>query len=145
MTLEKLYAKKVEDYKTNGIKEQPDKLLAMLLLPERDYYRPLMVAEGEFYRIYQKEIDEKIEKVIQDFNITKEELVQIVEDKGVLCDNFEHDKIWFVFAEGFGSMHWGLMYHQEMSPEQIYTECFGQVEKEKPNQKCMNPKKGMSM
>lgn len=124
MTLNELYKEKLKDYKETGKREQPDKLLAMLLLPERDYYEPLMVAEGVFYQSYQKEIDEKIDKVIQDFDITTNEIVQMVESKGVLCENFEHNKIWFVFAKGFGAMHWGLMYHKEMSPEEIYEECF---------------------
>ena len=127
MTLTDLYEEKLMDYQTNGRKEQPAKLLAMLLLPERDSYEPLMVAEGVFYREYQKKIDEKIDKVIQDFDITRDEMIQIVESKGILCEDYEHDKIWFVFAEGFGAMHWGLMYHREWTPEQVYVECFGPI------------------
>lgn len=127
MTLTDLYEEKLKDYQTNDRKEQPAKLLAMLLLPERDSYEPLMVAEGVFYREYQKKIDEKIDKVIQDFDITRDEMIQIVESKGILCEDYEHDKIWFVFAEGFGAMHWGLMYHREWTPEQVYVECFGPI------------------
>lgn len=136
MTLMELYEEKLEDYKQEGRREQPDKLLAMLLLPERNRYEPLMVAEGIFYQRYQKEIDKKIAKVIQDFRITKNEITQLVEEKGVLCEDFEHDKIWFVFAKGFGAMHWGLMYHRDWTPEQIYEECFGPIkEKETIRQK----------
>lgn len=54
-------------------------------------------------------------------------MIQIVESKGVLCEDYEHDKIWSVFAEGFGAMHWGLMYHREWSPEQVYVEYFGPI------------------
>lgn len=59
MTLTELYEEKWKGYRTSGRKEQPAKLLAMLLLPERDSYDPLMVAEGVFYQSYQKKIDEK--------------------------------------------------------------------------------------
>lgn len=51
--------------------------------------------------------------------------MQLIESKGVSTDNYEQDKIWFVFCEGFGTMHWGLMYHRDWTPEQIYLACFG--------------------
>jgi hypothetical protein len=124
MLLKELYDLKLIDYKLNGKKESPDKLLAMLLLPERDNYEPLMVSEGEFYKRYQVEIDKKIVQVENDFNFTKDEIIQIIEDKGIYCTEYEHDKIWFVFCEGFGSMHWGLMYHKDKMPEEIYSEYF---------------------
>lgn len=125
MKLNEIYNLKLLNYKKYSKREQMDKLLAMLLLPERDNFKPLKVTEGEFYQKYKTEIDEKIQKVISDFEITDEEIIKQIEDKGVSCDNFEDDKIWFVFCEGFGAMHWGLMYHPEKSPEEIYNYVFG--------------------
>lgn len=130
MNLNELYNLKLLDYQKNGIKEQPDKLLAMLLLPEKDNFEPLKTSEGKFYDSYKSEINEKIAKVINDFEITDEEIIKQIEDNGVSCNNFEHDKIWFVFCKGFGAIHWGIMYHPDKSPEEIYADVFGDFSKE---------------
>ena len=105
MTLNELYNVKLMEYKKLGVKDEPYKLLSMLLLPRKAEFEPLMVSEGKFYEKYKKNIDSMIEKVIKDFDITDEEIIWHVEKKGVLCNNFEHDKIWYVFGEGFGLMH----------------------------------------
>lgn len=128
MTLYELYNVKLMEYKKYGVKDEPDKLLSMLLLPKKEDFEPLMVSEGKFYEKYKKKIDYMIEKVINDFDITDEEIIHHVEKKGVLCNNFEHDKIWFVFCEGFGLMHWSIMYHKEKTPEEIYIEEYGASE-----------------
>jgi hypothetical protein len=141
MNLKKLYNLKLVDYKLNGVRDSPDKLLAMLLLPQKDNFLPLMVSSGEFYNKYKKEIDVKIERVIRDFEITNAEIVTYIEDKGVMCQNFEHDKIWFVFCEGFDTMHWGLMYRKNKSPEQIYAEAYGSDELDDINELSIRYKK----
>ena len=125
-TLQKIYNDYLTNYKRTGIKPYPDKLLALLILPEKDNYEPLMVEEGKFYEAYKKEIDAKIEQVIKDFNLTKEDVIRFIEQKGIYYkeEDYEEDKIWFVFAEGFGAMHWSLMYHPEYTPEQVYLECY---------------------
>lgn len=127
MGLIELYNLKLLKYKINGEKERPAKLLAMLLLPEKDKYEPLMICEGEFYNKYKKEIDLKIKKVINDFEISKEEIIKYIEDKDIVCEDFEHDKVWYVFSEGFGAMHWSLMYHPEMCPEEVYEKVFSKT------------------
>lgn len=124
--LQGLYNYKLKEYREHGIKENPAKLLAMLLLPQKDLFEPLMVAEGKFYEAYKEQIDKEIQKVETDFEFTREELIQLIEKKGILCNNFEEDKIWFLFAEGFGAMHWGIMYHKEKNPEEIFQEYFGE-------------------
>lgn len=127
--LKTLYQNYLNEFKQTGIKPYPDRLLALLLLPEKDKYEPLKVSEGEFYRFYQQEIDEKINQVINDFQITKEDIINFIEAKGIFSceENYESDKIWFVFSEGFGVMHGAIVYRPELSPEQIYKEsisCF---------------------
>lgn len=129
MNLNELYNLKLETYKKTGIKEHPSKLLALLLLPEMDKYEPLNCAEGLFYRTYKKEIDEKINKVENDFNITKEEIISYIEEIFVSEEkHYNDDKIWFVFSEGFGALHWGLMYGKNNTPEQTYIEYFDDIE-----------------
>lgn len=125
MILEQLYNYKLMEYKLTGKRTRPDKLLAMLLLPQRDNYEPLKVEEGKFYNTYKEEIDKNINKVINDFEISRNDIINYIESKGVLCNDYEHDKIWFVFSKGFGTMHWGIMYRQNNSSEEIYSEMFG--------------------
>lgn len=137
--LQEIYDEYLRKYQETGVKPYPDKLLALLLLQEKDKYEPLKVCEGEFYKFYKKQIDEKIEKVINDFHITKEDIISFIEQKGICYreEEYENDKIWFVFAEGFGSMHWAIMYHPSHTPEKVYDECYGcfhgQYKKENTN------------
>lgn len=131
MKLEGLYNLKLLDYKINGYRDQPDKLLALLIIPEKDQYEPLQVCEGEFYEAYKDRIDKKIAKVERDFEITHDDIVAYVEAKGLYCEDFEHERIWQVYHEGFGSMHWAIMYHPELTPEEIYEECFDEPSKDK--------------
>lgn len=139
MNLMELYNKKLIEYKETGVREQPDKLLAMLLLPEKDNYEGLKTSEGKFYNYYKKQIDEKILKVTTDFQITDDDIVNYIEGKGLLCNDLENDKIWFVFAPGFGAMHWALMYHPDMSPEEIYNAVYdNELEETKNNVKILS-------
>lgn len=120
--LTKMYNNYLEKYKETGYHPHPANLLALLLLPEKDNYEPLKVCEGVFYKSYKEKIDEKISKVIEDFNITQEEIIAFIEAKGILTDDdtYEKDKIWFVFAPGFGIMHGEMMYRPAETDYQIY-------------------------
>ena len=95
----------------------------MLLLTRKDEFTPLNTSEGEFYKRYKKEIDKEISRVERDFNFDNEDLVEYIE-KMVVCDNFEEQKIWFVFEDGFGVLEWGLMYMQDKTAEEIYSEYY---------------------
>lgn len=130
--LKALYNDYLIKYKKTGIKPYPDKLLALLILPEKDKYEPLMVAEETFYEAYKNEIDTKINQVIEDFDLTKDDIINFIEQKGICYEeeSYENDKIWFVFAEGFGAMHWSIMYHPEYTPEQVYLECYDKFHKQ---------------
>lgn len=131
-----LYNLKLEEFKSTGFRDKPEKLLALLLLPNIRNYEPLMVCEGEFYEEYKLQIDEKISKVEKDFKITENDIIQYIEENGVCCDDFEQDKIWFVFCKGFGAMHWALMYHPKMKPEEVYETWFEEkIELQQSNNK----------
>lgn len=79
MTLIELYNLKLNEYKETGLRERPWKLLAMLLLSEKDKYEPLINSQEKFYKKYKKEIDKKISKVERDFNFTHEDIVEYIE------------------------------------------------------------------
>lgn len=119
--LKVMYENALEEFKESGYHPHPANLLAMLLLPEKDQFKPLRVTEGEFYKQYKSAIDSKIEKVITDFEISKAEIQEFIETKGVSVDNYEKDKIWFVFADGFGVMHGEMMYRPRQTSYQMYT------------------------
>lgn len=138
-TLQEIYNEYLEKHQKNGIKPYPDKLLALLLLQEKDNYKPEQLVNEMFYKKYQHQIDEKINKVINDFHLTKEDIINFIEQKGILYreETYEHDKIWFVFSEGFSVVIGAMRWNPTQSPEQVYTEaleCFhGEYRKEKTN------------
>lgn len=123
MTLLELYKLKLDEYKNTGLRERPWKLLAMLLLSEKDKFNPLENSQGEFYKKYKTQIDIQIDKVERDFNFTFEDIVEYIE-KTVVCDNFEEQRIWFVFADGFEALNWGLRYKEDKTAEEIYAEYY---------------------
>lgn len=123
MTLKELYQLKLYEYKNFGYKERPHKLLAMLLLDKLDKFEPLNKSQGEFYKKYKDIIDEAIKKVETDFQFTKKEMIEIIEET-VICDNYKDDKIWYVFSEGFSVIDWCLRCRKDKTPEEIYSEYY---------------------
>lgn len=117
-----MYENYLLDFKKSGYHPHPANLLAMLLLPEKDNYEPLKVCEGAFYEKYKTEIDIKIKKVIEEFNISEEEIKLFIEMRDIITDaeSFNHDMIWFVFAAGFGIMHGEMMYRPNQADYQMY-------------------------
>lgn len=116
-----IYDNALEEFRQSGYHPHPANLLSMLLLAEKKKFEPLRVAEGVFYKRYKDEIDSKISKVIEDFKISKREIKSFIEASGVLVGDFESDKIWFVFADGFGIMHGEMMYRPDQTDYQMYS------------------------
>ena len=121
--LTEIYNNYLEEFRKSGYHPHPANLLAMLLLPEKEKFEPLKVSEGVFYKKYKREIDSKISKVITDFNICKQEILSYIELAGIATneDSYEADKIWFVFAAGFGVMHGEMMYRPNQTDYQMYS------------------------
>jgi len=137
--LQEIYDEYLEKYKQTGEKTYPDKLLALLLLQEKEKYNPEHLVNGDFYKKYQQQIDDKINKVITDFNITNEDIKNYVEEKGIYYSEKKHDylKIWFVFAPGFTTVISVQRWNPSYSPEEAYEKCYnafyGQFRKENTN------------
>jgi len=123
MTLMELYNLKLNEYKETGLRERPWKLLSMLLLSEMNKYESFGNSRGDFYEKYKEEIDKKISKVELDFNFSKKDLIKIIEET-ITCVNYEEQKIWFVFEDGFGALSWGLQYKPSKTAEEIYSEYY---------------------
>ena len=123
MNLTQLYKLKLYEYKETGLRERPEKLLAMLMLPEKDKYTVINLSLGDFYQMHQKEIDEKIKKIENDFNFTKEDITKIIENKAV-CYNYEKQKIWFAYCDGFRVVYQSNISRKNNNPEEIYSGYF---------------------
>lgn len=134
MKLQTIYDNYLKEFNETGIKPYPDKLLALLLLQEKDNYEPFIPSTGPFYNRYKKEIDARIAKVIEDFKITKEEIINYIEEKDIFHEEetYEHNKIWYVFGAGFMMMQWSIIYRPNQTPEEAYQEvlcCFYEEQK----------------
>ena len=69
-----IYQNYLRDFQKNRCHRHPANLLVMLILLEKDNYKHLKFCEGVFYDTYKNEINVKIKKVIEDFNISHEEI-----------------------------------------------------------------------
>lgn len=118
-----LYDNALEQFRETGYHPHPANLLSLLLLAERDRFEPLKVCEGAFYEKYKSIIDCNIGKVINDFGISNDEIVAFIEMAGILTedDDFEDDKLWFVFSNGFSVMHGEMMYRPEQTPYEMHS------------------------
>jgi len=122
--LKELYEQYKKDFNRTGLHPHPAELLALLLLPEKEKYPAISGNSGEFYRYYKEAINEKIEQVIVDFAISKKEIIDYIEKNGKKDEdgNYEMQKIWYVFSQGFGVVQWGNMYHPNATPEKIHND-----------------------
>lgn len=117
VSLEEQYKYYLNNFKNKGINPHPSELLALLLLPDKDKYLSLTGNIDDFYNYYQDEIDKKIIQVMNDFDLEEEDIMEyanVLDDK----DNFDYKMT--VFANGFGVLQWGIMYHPDWSPERMH-------------------------
>lgn len=121
--LDDLYAYYLNIFEKTGKRPRPSELLALLLLPKKDNFYPAYMCSGEFYNEHKQAIDDGIKKVCEDFNITKQEIINYIEATGLVSEEekYEHDKIWQVFNSGFGVVQWANMYHDDWSPEKLHS------------------------
>lgn len=112
----------LNNFNRTGTHPHPAELLSLLLLPEKDKYQAISGNTGEFYQYYKDAINEKIEQVIIDFAITRAEIIEHIEKTGICFEeeSYEEYKVWFVFANGFSVLQWGLMYHADWSSERLH-------------------------
>ena len=85
-----------------------------------------MIFCRKYLTLLWEEIDRGIEKVTKDFNFSKEDFINYIEESlgSYVEEDYEDDKLWQVFSEGFGALHWGLMYRTDCSGEEIYSYYF---------------------
>ena len=122
MTLMNLYYLKLSEYKETGLRDKPWKLLAMLLLYNNTSFKEEKVL-GDFYKKNKIILNEYIRKVEKDFNFVQNDIIELIE-KEVVCENYDEQRIWDVYAKGFEVLNWSLTYRQGKTAEEIYTEWF---------------------
>ena len=122
--IKKLNSLYLNNYEKTGYHPHPSNLLALKLLIKCNEFEGLKIAEGEFYNKYKESIEKSIQEVEKDFNISEEEIKSYIERKGIFvtAENYSHDRIWFVYAEGFGVLHGSLMYTPKKDPLNIYSD-----------------------
>lgn len=124
MNLQDLYNYKLSIYQLEGIKPRPEKLLAMLLLPEKEKFYSTTKDSKIFYIQYKDAIDEKIAKIEKDFDITEKDIIDYAKQNGLSPDEIEFTEIWLIFYKGYASLIWGLHQAKGKTPEEIYSEYF---------------------
>ena len=122
--IQRLYNLYLDYYKKTGYHPHPANLLALKLLLKRNKFVGLKVDEGVFYEVYRETINRSIQEVEEEFNITEEEISLYIERKGLFVsdEDYNHDKIWYVYAEGFGVLHANLMHTPERNSLDIYSD-----------------------
>ena len=132
------YTRYKNNFNQTGEHQHPSELLALLLLQEKDIYKSKEINPNtfEFYLEHKESISEKIDQVIVDFAITKQEIINIIETNGIKYSEelYEEHKIWFVFANGIRVLQWGLINQPNLSPEKlhnVFSECWN-PKKDKP-------------
>lgn len=118
------YTRYKNKFNQTGIHPHPSELLAILLLQEKDKYKTKDINPNtfEFYLEHKESISEKIDQVIVDFAISKQEMIEIIEKNGITYSEelYEEHKIWFVFANGIRALQWGLINHPNWSEEELH-------------------------
>lgn len=123
LSLEEQYNYHLNQFKKNKINPHPAELLALLLLPNKDNYLSLTGNLSDFYNYYKNEINEKINQVMNDFDLTKEDIIEyttILEFNEEEQFDYDKNSILHVFANGFRVVQWGVMFHPNWSPERIH-------------------------
>ena len=91
----------VNDYKNNGVVDNYAKLLSILLLSEINRYKNYRCNNIKFYGKYKNEIDETINRLEKDFNITDEDYINYLNNQGIEVYNVDKAKIKFIYEENF--------------------------------------------
>lgn len=127
--LQEQYNQYLKQYKRTKKRNHPhpSELLALLLLPDKDHYKYEGITIGQFYNVHKDLIDIKIEQVINDFELTEEDITSYayaVKDSRLKVD-YEKLKIRYVFFLGYNILEASYWKHPDLCPEKIYNAYLG--------------------
>ena len=128
-SLNELYDYYLSEFEVTGMHPHPSELLGILLLLEREKYSQVECSFDEFYDFYKEQIKEKINQVIKDFNITKQEMNRYIKKKYSHYEEEDYDeeeyedyKTFDVFGKGFEGLYDANRKCQGMTIEEIHNE-----------------------
>ena len=123
-SLGELYDYYLSEFEVTGIHPHPSELLSILLLLEREKYSQVDCPFLEFYILYKEQIKEKINQVLKDFNITKEEIIRYIKRKykQYIEKDYENCKIFTVFGNGIKVLYDANKKCHGMTIEEIHNE-----------------------
>ena len=126
MKLIDVYNAYKEEFKKTGSHPHPAELLALLMLSDKEKY---CISKFNFYLENKRNINMKIDKVIEDFNISKEEIIDMLSNgNDAVADVIRSDytlyktlKYEIVFYVGYKIVEWGNKYFESATPEEVYS------------------------
>ena len=123
MYLKEFYNKKVNDYKQTNTVDSYSKLLSILLLSEINRFNNPRCSNITFYSRNKEIINEKINKIERDFNITDEDYLNYFNSIGVGVRDIDKAKIKYIYEESIIVLQWALIFCKE-SPEDAFEFCY---------------------
>lgn len=131
MTFRELYNYKLYEYINYNIREELDKLLAILLLDDADFYVNDKKSLTDFYNYYKKFIDYKIAQIEKDYSINNNNYASYFIDKDKIFDSdtIPTDKIWVIYKHGIEALYVTAVTGRD--PEDVYKEYFDSSDLEK--------------
>lgn len=125
--LQEQYNQYLKSYKRTKKRNHPhpSELLALLLLPDKEHFKYEGITIGQFYNIHKDLIDIKIEQVINDFELTEEDIISYAVKDPRLKVDYEKLKIRYVFFLGYNILEASYWKHPDWSPERIYNNYLG--------------------
>lgn len=114
-----MYSTYLNNYRENGLRPKPWKLLFVLLLNEKsELIYEKSNTKLAFYNNNKQIIDNNIKKILVDFDIKKEELIR---EFNVVIDEDNYDKIiWNLFSETIDAITFVLGAGKSLTIDEIY-------------------------
>lgn len=124
MYLRDFYTKKLTDYKQTNNVDSYSKLLSILLLNEINRFNNPRCSSQAFYTRYKNVINEKINKIEQDFNITDEDYLKYFNSIGVEVRDINKAKIKYIYEESIIVLQWAMIFCNDSTPEDAFEFCY---------------------
>ena len=120
--LKDIYINYLRMYSETGVKPRIDEMLLILLLDNINYFEPLKLPTKDFYKFYQRIIEEKITNIKKDFKITTEDINNLKKE-----ENIEELDDYFLYEKVLVSIHTYLKENKNIKPIEIYYEYYHDI------------------
>ena len=136
--LQKIYIEYLRMHNETALKPRIDEMLLIQLLIERKSFEPLNLTTRNFYKFYQRKIDEKITKIKKDFKITETDINWLKEEKEI---NYNNEKDEYLLYEDIIELfHKYIKRGKNTPPEKVYYKYYNYIYEIEPPKKTTNKK-----